>query len=1034
MKSVRVTWKASKWWRLKRDRLGIRPADGEPFEMSRIGKLPKRDKVELRSNSARSSIVQALNAYEGFEARLVEVLYEGASPCVIFDLGEGPVYVPWEAALLNSRSEKIRNSYVPVRVRGGQLDAPAVLPSNQLRVLILLGDPGEIGNEIDPSSEAEGILAAWTNLDPLYRARIARPEVVQLAGFDLKARLSRDPVDILWYCGHGQVDPESALLSAPRVWMSIKDFAMLIPEEHAPLCCVFWACDLGRASKNEVVSAPDVHDALVKQGVKITLAMQSRIQDRVARDMAIAYFEGLATGMSFEKAAAHSRLRGEEVAINLDWAAPVLWSTLTPAHSLSWPTPVEPTLADRFLAGATVRAIQKLPDVQSLEFRYALLANRWQAAQRLVVEADFATEATAIALAKVARAATEVFELTPIFVKFQGNDWRTSVVDWATSMLNRLAPNMAESDLHLAIEIACKQPEEGLRRLMQIERALLVLLASQAAAISDELVEYVAEVSLDSAESSTVVLMSPIPPESGALSDWERHSFEHWVLAADPIEITAYMESDFETLAAMAVLDLPFSDRELETLGFSRKKYPQDSGLFLEGESGPVLTAPVRRLVLDRVDKEQLRDAHQRCLAFLGRQATVSAERLDLERLRHLVALDEYAEALEVAGSLIDRFGLSDRDASVIDCFLRLSPLGDRKMDLQPYQLLYVARAYIRQNQVHRANLILQRSMPREPLELALHHALRSEVAKNSGATGWREEALNEIDAAIDLCRHQAANGDYGIARDAEHDLAHWEMNRARLLQYLFYDTTAAATTYERILAQPANRYEPLLLATAKRNLVGCLLSHQSIDASTIHRAERELREAEALLEAARSRDLLIAELAYERAKLAELNDAGQSRRAELLSVCIECAHDIGNGMVEAIAMARLFWLEGQFESQRWERIDRRLLRYRRHGWALRTLINGRVRAARFLADEGNIISALDLLRRSKAELDARPGFDRGTDRRRIAEVMGGIAQLSEDEIERRRASERAYSHVWMSQWLDEHGFETIEAAWRRAD
>ncbi|MEX3954174.1 CHAT domain-containing protein [Paraburkholderia sp. EG287B] len=1027
MKNVRITWKA-KWWWFKPERLEFHPAEGKLEELKLVESLPAREKLGLRSKSAADLIGNAIDAYNRLELNLVLALVEDEQLCVLFEMGDGPVHVPWEAALLRVRDEKIRNRYVPVRVGRGPLGAPIGPRAHPLRVLILLGDAGEFPNKIYPDREAADVERAWEALDPEAQARIARPKSVKLADVDLSALLRSEPADILWYCGHGRADGDPALLAAPGVWLPVGDFAALIPKESPPLCCVLWACDLGQAPTEGVAPAPEIHDALVGRGVKATLAMQSRISDRIARNMANAYFEGLAVGMSFERAAAYSRRCGSVISEgSLDWAAPAFWSTLKPAHNLSWAASANGPILDRFLAWTSVRSVQGLPDIPSnatIAWKQALT---WRSNRRTVIEADVEAQSTPMALAQLARAAVALSD-TPIFLRLSNNEWRASISDWAASVLSWAESNSPPSPLSDAIFIAQKQPEEGLRRLIMLEKAMIVLVAP-ATGVSTEFARYLADISLDTPDSSSIVVVSPARLEDEAVAKWPRDIL--WSANVDLAMIEDAIQHDLPTLTALAVLDLPFSERELETLGFTRNRYPKDSPLLFEGTAGPVLNASTRRIVLERADVNQRRAAHAKCLEFLGRQATVGAERLDLERLRHLVALGESENALALAGSLIERFGYSDRYASIIECFDRLSPLRTRRMDLQSHELLHVARAYVRLHKMAHARRILWGSTPKAPLELALHHALLSEVEKSSGIKNWREEALRHIDTAIELCARETKSDDASVACAAEVDLAHWNMNRARLLQYLFYDSAGAIATYEEILARPSYQRNTLLLASARRNLAEGMLSQAGLDASVFQRVEREIQEAEDSLQYIRSRDPLLAELAYQRVKLAETRGDTSQRCAELLQVCVKRAHDTGNGMTAAIAAARLFWLGDDRNVAEWRRIERRLAPYHWHGWALRTLVNGRIRMARTLAQAGDAAAALTLLRQSKIELDARPGYDRGTDRRRIAETLGGIAVVSDDANERESARAAAAGKDWIPQWLESQGFSAIDDAWK---
>jgi hypothetical protein len=104
---------------------------------------------------------------------------------------------------------------------------------------------------------------------------------------------------------------------------------------------------------------------------------------------------------------------------------------------------------------------------------------------------------------------------------------------------------------------------------------------------------------------------------------------------------------------------------------------------------------------------------------------------------------------------------------------------------------------------------------------------------------------------------------------------------------------------------------------------------------------------------------------------------------------------------------------------------------YRSHGWALRTLANGRIKAARALEKSGNSQMAIDALRRNLADLTAKPGFDRGTDRDRMALTLSGLLALSTDANERDQYLSEAARCPWMHDWLSRAELTSIDQAWR---
>ena len=110
--------------------------------------------------------------------------------------------------------------------------------------------------------------------------------------------------------------------------------------------------------------------------------------------------------------------------------------------------------------------------------------------------------------------------------------------------------------------------------------------------------------------------------------------------------------------------------------------------------------------------------------------------------------------------------------------------------------------------------------------------------------------------------------------------------------------------------------------------------------------------------------------------------------------------------------------------------MERTLGLYRWHGWALRTLANGRIRAARALADHGDTVGALSQLQRNQLDLAAKPAFDRGSDRDRTALTISGLLTLCTEEAERSNYRRTMDDHSWVAEWLAERGLTSIEQAW----
>ena len=117
--------------------------------------------------------------------------------------------------------------------------------------------------------------------------------------------------------------------------------------------------------------------------------------------------------------------------------------------------------------------------------------------------------------------------------------------------------------------------------------------------------------------------------------------------------------------------------------------------------------------------------------------------------------------------------------------------------------------------------------------------------------------------------------------------------------------------------------------------------------------------------------------------------------------LCRRVALGTNHLMMAAIAKSRLFWIKmastpstTSFDPGAWRERVGALEPYTRHAWAARVLIDGHLRAARRLCDQGKTTAALGFAEDAFAILAANPAFDRGDDIRRRVEAHAAIAIL----------------------------------------
>jgi len=657
-----------------------------------------------------------------------------------------------------------------------------------------------------------------------------------------------------------------------------------------------------------------------------------------------------------------------------------------------------------------------VPESEESDVQALRQASLWREKGRVIVQADSDSQASLIALARVADAAMRKLNIVPVFIRMKRSSPIASIKDWAKEILAWCEPETLPTALGKAVQFAIDDQQSTPQRLLELETTMLVFIDPPEDRDSGWFNDLLAE----SRRSGPLILVTRTEPTDKRFDTWAHET----IIVPTPTNlIEPYLENHGNTLMALAALDLPLPENILSAIGFSRELFPLGTPFIFETRMGPILSVSAKRFLLDRATEHQIRAAHEACLRMLDSTSIIWSERLRRQKLSHLAGAGRDTEALVEGAELIECYYLDARYAEVTECFEALRFLGKARNSLDTLAYLRVADAYVRTGKLSHARLHLRNCHPEDSLQRAVMLALESEIEKNDGTTGWRERALESMLKAIEACREaQKINELSGRATAA---LLEYKMNLARLYQYLNYDLEVAEETYREILAAGSSvQGRDLLVAAVERNLAECIVTRSPNQSSKFQEAESLLDDADRRLPKS---DPLRAEIAYVRTKLTQVT--GTSLEALLVS-CAQIARQTGNGMVEAIADAKLLWSCGPIDFDRWHRIERSLTPYHHHGWAIRTIVNGRIRAARERTNQGMNVEALELLRRNLKELAAHPGFDRGTDRDRIAFTLAGILRLSTDEAEVTKLEQQIKNTQWMKRWLLDKGFASLAVAW----
>lgn len=928
-------------------------------------------------------------------------------------------------------------------------EAPSVF-DEPLRILILQGArAGPDLAKLDLDGEAQSILSAWEALELSVKKWLEKPLVQQATRVRLPRLLQRYEPHIIWFSGHGDVKRKHRvrLLFADSTWVDAKQLSALVKESgHRPLYAVFWACDTSRADAREAaLCAPSLFGQLKEVGVLSVLAMQSPIRDASASFLAQDLFRYLAMGFPLEKAMARIRIRlrenGPRAAHPMDWASPVIWSSGQPVDRFSWNDESQAisqfqVLGRYALAWNQARPQQlDAPPLPDEEKRAA----EWIQRPRTWIQGSIGEGGHRNYWIRSLQAIQLQTEQFVIAVELQADTTVEALREWAMSIYRRMLPgDFPEGVARILSEIA-GSPDiaEGWRKLCHLDGVYLAV--ANPPEYHSESSRWFWEPILAPGSDVQVALLSDQAIVEAVLRDgWEIDTVETWEAAQTEGTvgvnvIQAALATAPRLARALAVLNMPLWADLLEVPtregegASSLQGWPESSNVMIDTAAGPTMSASARSHVLMEANAIQLRQAHSDCVQILGDEDLVLTIPIREKRLDHLLRSGAYRNAtLEEAKILCQIYRETDRPAAVVNVFERLEDVY-----LPEEWLLIVAWAYLQLGHVEEAHDWLPENDLTDALDIAWRHCLKAEVYKSAGTLFSPQRALEEIEAAILVCEEAK---EYHNRQDLlRRRVRAYRQDRARILQFLFHAPEQAAEEYESLLREW--RDEPGIdLAIVQRNYAESL-RHLATgpDDPRWSKARRLLEEAEKWA-SEYPHATALAEILYEKAKLAEAEGrVGDGSR--LLKKCLQAAHVSRHYMLVAITENRLFWNSESFSSERWQEIEQALSQFSYHGWAVRTLMNSRLRVARILEEAGDLPGALCQLEANLADLDRNPALDRAQgDRARIVETMAGLQIIGQKMASRTSTWEEFKEYPWAEEWLQGHAAPTAKDIWEEVN
>ena len=960
------------------------------------------------------------------------------------DFPSGRWEIPWEILILRLKQTEKHGTICILRSSGVQTSAAPSAFSDPMRMLVIQGDDGDfLGQKIDLGQEAKQIMEAWEALDAVGRGLVERPAVAAATRANLSALVAQHRPHVLWFSGHGGRKPHSHLLLADRHRVSAKEFAALIRASgHTPLYVVFWACDTGARAENTAPSAgsPDFFTELKEIGVLSVLAIQSPIRDSNATVLARQLFSHLSSGLSLEIAATRARAALIDDPADdtvLDWASPVVWSTVQPVRKLQWnqlpsDAALNQLLGRKILRLGTSRPVQleQKPDPADV-----LRATEWLRSKQTWVQAD---PKEPIIRRQWFLTLQTVQQQTSQFVMFvdlkgcEANSTERNLRLWAEEIRSTIIPGDLPDWFAALVGSIVDLPASGWQHLCETRDMVLAVCDPPPYATPSWFWE---------------PLLAQNRPQVFALSaeGVDEHLQDSWTIdkLGDIVQednILQAIQQAPRLAASLAVSRMPIGQSYIYLTGAdvegagSLTQWPNWPDVTVNTPAGPIMTATARRSVLGKLDQAARIQAHKDWLEILSHMTVVPSTPILHERLTHLLAAEMIPEALDDAAGLLAIYREQDRPNAALAL---LDEIGDHRVDLPSDASLRAAWATLQFGEVEEAQYWLDRTIPSGSLETAWKHGLQAEIDKGTGAKG---KALAEIESAVNVCASALLKGEEpGLL--IERRLRAYRQDRARILHYLFGRLEEARAEYERLVTEWTNDAEAQFdLAVVKRNLAPCLesLASQNADlavAATLQtKAEDQLQEALDLAENTPNTPLL-SEILYEKARFEEAKQrrqlAGiQSGLAEdLLRRSIEAASQSRHFMLVAIAENRHFWRYEPFLASRWIELRDQLRRFHRHGWAVRTLVTGHLRAARAFSLPGRTPEVLENLHSALTLMKLNPSFTGRSDKFRIAATFAGLEVVGGEKGSWQQFLD-AYP-AWAPKWLEEQRDPTPNGIWQ---
>ncbi|MBU0655380.1 MAG: SUMF1/EgtB/PvdO family nonheme iron enzyme [Gammaproteobacteria bacterium] len=289
---------------------------------------------------------------ERFRSSLAIARREGCGLRIRLRLSGAPklIDIPWELLF-----DADNNNYIGLSVNTPiirKLDL-ATLPEMRqaqgvLQVLVMISSPSNY-QQLDVEREWERINTATLSLQKEGRLILTRVEPSLAA---LQRQLRRGEYHVFHYIGHGGFDrtnSDGVLVLEDRNkkghLVSGQYLGTILYDETTLQLVLLNSCSGGRTSVTDPFAG--VGQSLLQKGIPAVIAMQFEITDEAAITFSHEFYAALVDGYSIDAAVAEARKMIYAEANQLEWATPVLYTSIDSGSLLREPTAEELALLEK---------------------------------------------------------------------------------------------------------------------------------------------------------------------------------------------------------------------------------------------------------------------------------------------------------------------------------------------------------------------------------------------------------------------------------------------------------------------------------------------------------------------------------------------------------------------------------------------------------------------------------------------------------------------------------------------------------------